>query len=156
MQSISLGLTINGEYREIHVEPWRTLLEVIRGELGLTGTKSSCETGHCGACSVILDGKIVKSCLVLAPQANGKSVVTIEGLGTAENLHPIQRAFMDHFAVQCGFCTPGMILTAKALLDENPSPREEEIKLALVGNLCRCTGYKKIVEAIQAASKEGR
>lgn len=156
MQFVKLCLTVNGKYCETYIEPWRTLLEVIRGKFGLAGTKSSCETGHCGACTVILDGKSVKSCLVLAPQANGMDLLTIEGLGTRENLHPIQQAFIDHFAMQCGFCTPGMILSAKALLDENSNPTEDEIKANMTGNLCRCTGYKKIVEAIQTVAQEER
>ncbi len=146
-----LELKVNGEIREILVKPWWTLAEVLRYELGLPGTKTGCEMGHCGVCTVLINGKAVKSCLVLAQQAAGKDIVTIEGLAQNGQLHPVQQAFVDHFAVQCGFCTPGMILSAVALLDENPNPNEEEIRAAIAGNLCRCTGYVKIVEAIVAA-----
>ncbi|MBI4267338.1 MAG: (2Fe-2S)-binding protein, partial [Chloroflexi bacterium] len=125
-----------------------TLLEVIRDKFQLTGTKESCSLGDCGACTVILDGKAVNSCLVLAVAARGKEVLTIEGLRNEAGLHPIQKAFIEHGAVQCGFCTPGMILSAKALLDENPTPTENEVREAIAGNLCRCTGYVKIIEAI--------
>lgn len=149
-----LNLQVNGEAHQIYVEPWKTLLEILRDELALTGTKSGCETGHCGACTVLIDGKAVKSCLVLAFQAKNKNILTIEGLAGKEGLHPLQQSFLEHFAFQCGFCTPGMILSAKALLDENPNPSEEEVKLALVGNLCRCTGYVKILEAILATRRE--
>ncbi len=148
----SLNLRVNGEAYELFVAPWKTLAEVLREDLGLTGTKEGCNTGSCGACTVLIDGKAVKSCLILASQASGKDVVTIEGLAK-NGLHPVQQAFIDHFAVQCGFCTPGMILSAKALLDENPDPDEEEVRKAIVGNLCRCTGYNKIVEAVLAASE---
>ena len=146
-----IELRVNGRNYELFVEPWKTLLDVLREDLGLTGAKSGCDDGNCGSCTVILDGKAVKSCLLLAPQAKGKEVLTIEGLGEEGNLHPLQQAFIDHFAVQCGFCTPGMILTAKALLDENPRATEEEIRLGLHGNICRCTGYVKIVEAVESA-----
>jgi len=146
-----IELRVNGKDYELFVEPWKTLLDVLREDLGLTGAKSGCDDGNCGACTVILDGKAVKSCLLLAVQAKGKEVLTIEGLGEEENLHPLQQAFIDHFAVQCGFCTPGMILTAKALLDENPRATEEEIRRGLNGNICRCTGYVKIVEAVESA-----
>ncbi|MBW1768387.1 MAG: (2Fe-2S)-binding protein, partial [Deltaproteobacteria bacterium] len=129
------------------------LVEVLRYELGLTGTKQGCGVGDCGSCTVIMDGKPVNSCLVLAVQANGKNILTIEGLDTDQGLHPLQQAFVDKGAVQCGFCTPGMILSAKSLLDHNPKPDESEIRMAISGNLCRCTGYQKIVEAIQHASK---
>jgi aerobic-type carbon monoxide dehydrogenase small subunit (CoxS/CutS family) len=142
---------VNGKVQQIFVEPWKTLLEVLREELGLTGAKMGCDDGNCGACTVIADGRAIKSCLMLAPQARGKKIVTIEGLGSEENLHPLQQAFIDHFAVQCGFCTPGMILAAKALLDENPDATEMDIRENLHGNICRCTGYVKIVEAIEAA-----
>ncbi|MFQ6040232.1 MAG: (2Fe-2S)-binding protein [Candidatus Poribacteria bacterium] len=145
-----LNLTVNGEYYRLIVPPYRTLLEVLREDLGLTGAKSGCSTGKCGACTVILDGKSVKSCLILALQANGKEVLTIEGLANGDKLHPLQKAFIEHGAMQCGYCTPGMILSAKALLDENLHPTEDEIRDALVGNICRCTGYVKIVEAISA------
>jgi aerobic-type carbon monoxide dehydrogenase small subunit (CoxS/CutS family) len=146
-----IELEVNGKTHVIFVEPWRTLLEVLRDELGLTGAKKGCDDGNCGACTIILDGKAVKSCLMLVPQAKGKKIFSIEGLGSEENLHPLQQAFIDHFAVQCGFCTPGMILAAKALLDENPQANEEDIRRGLHGNICRCTGYVKIVEAVKAA-----
>ena len=147
-----LNLRVNGEDYEVLAEPWKTLAGVLREDLGLIGAKEGCNTGSCGACTVIIDGKAVKSCLILASQAREKEIVTIEGLGE-HALHPLQQAFIDHFAVQCGFCTPGMILSAKALLDENPEPIEEDVRKALVGNLCRCTGYHKIVEAVLAASE---
>lgn len=149
-----IELIVNGKRHELFVEPWKTLLEVLREDLGLTGAKRGCDDGNCGTCTVILDGKAIKSCLMLVPQANGKEILTIEGLGTPENLHPLQQAFLDHFAVQCGFCTPGMILAAKALLDENPEVSEEGIREGLHGNICRCTGYVKIVEAVEAAGAE--
>lgn len=145
-----LELTVNGEAREAYVEPWWTLQDVLRREFGLFGVKSGCETGHCGSCTILIDGKAVKSCLVLALQVKDKKITTIEGLASKDNLHPLQKSFLEHFAFQCGFCTPGMILTAKAMLDENPRPTEEEVKRALNGNLCRCTGYVKIIEAILA------
>lgn len=146
-----MELQVNGRVYEVFVEPWKTLLEVLREEVGLTGAKMGCDDGNCGACTVIVDGKAIKSCLMLVPQAKGKKILTIEGLGSEENLHPLQQAFIEYFAVQCGFCTPGMILAAKALLDENPNATEEEIREGLHGNICRCTGYVKIVEAIEAA-----
>jgi aerobic-type carbon monoxide dehydrogenase small subunit (CoxS/CutS family) len=142
---------VNGKVQEVLVEPWKTLLEVLREDLGLTGAKQGCDDGNCGACTVLVDGQAVKSCLMLAAQARGRKILTIEGLGSEGNLHPLQQAFIDHFAVQCGYCTPGMILTAKALLDENPGATEEEIRGYLHGNICRCTGYIKIVEAVEAA-----
>ena len=147
-----LNLTVNGENYKLPVPPYRTLLEVLREYLGLTGAKSACATGKCGACTVILDGKSVKSCLILALQADSKEVLTIEGLADNDELHPLQKAFIEHGAMQCGYCTPGMILSAKALLDENSCPTEDEIRDALVGNICRCTGYVKIVEAISAVA----
>ena len=149
-----ISLTINNEEYELAVAPNQTLLEVLRYELGLTGTKQGCGVGDCGTCTVIMDGKPVNSCLVLAVQANGKNVLTIEGMQTDEGLHPIQQAFVDDGAIQCGFCSPGMILTAKSLLDQNPKPNVSEIRTAISGNLCRCTGYQKIVEAIQHASEK--
>jgi len=149
-----ISLTINNEEYELAVAPNQTLLEVLRYELSLTGTKQGCGVGDCGTCTVIMDGKPVNSCLVLALQANGKHVLTIEGMQTDEGLHPIQQAFVDDGAIQCGFCSPGMILTAKSLLDQNPKPNESEIRMAISGNLCRCTGYQKIVEAIQHASEK--
>jgi len=145
-------LVVNGETVESAVEPNRTLLEFLREDLGLTGTKHGCGVGDCGACTVILDGKPVNSCLVLAVQAQGRDVLTIEGLADNGKLHPIQQAFVDKGAIQCGFCSPGMILAAKALLEDSPKPTELEIRTAMSGNLCRCTGYQKIVEAIQEAA----
>lgn len=142
---------VNGERYEVAVEPNRTLLEVLWEDLYLTGTKMGCNEGDCGACTVIIDGMAVCSCLLLAVKAKGKDIFTIEGLASNGRLHPIQQAFIDHYAVQCGYCTPGMIMSAKALLDENPDPTEEEVRRSLQGNLCRCTGYVKIIEAIMAA-----
>jgi len=151
-----IDLRINGEVREVVVEPRTTLLHVLREELGLTGTKEGCSAGDCGACTVLMDGKPVSSCLVLAVEAEGKEITTIEGLGQNGRIHPLQQAFLDRHAVQCGFCTPGMILTSKALLDRNPLPTEGEVREAISGNLCRCTGYVKIVEAVlSAAGKSG-
>jgi aerobic carbon-monoxide dehydrogenase small subunit len=150
-------LKINGADQELYIEPWWTLARVLREELHLTGTKVSCETGDCGSCAVLVDGKAVKSCIYLAMKARGKEILTIEGLrGEDGGLHPLQKAFIEHFAIQCGYCTPGMILTAKALLDENPDPTEQEVREALAGNLCRCTGYVKIVEAILAVKNRIR
>jgi carbon-monoxide dehydrogenase small subunit len=145
-----IKLTINDREYETAVEPNLTLTNFIRYELGLTGTKKGCETGDCGACTVLLDGIPVNSCLVLAVQANGRKVETIEGLETEAGLHPLQDAFVEHGAIQCGFCSPGMILTAKHLLEENPTPEESDIRGAISGNLCRCTGYQKIIEAIKS------
>ena len=148
-----INLIVNDQPVEAAVEPNRTLLQLLREDLGLTGTKHGCGLGDCGACTIIMDGQPVNSCLVLAVQANGREVLTIEGLADNGKLHPIQQAFVDNGAIQCGFCTPGMILSAKALLDENPRPTENEIRTAISGNLCRCTGYQKIVEAVQEAAK---
>ncbi len=145
-----INLTVNDREYEIAVEPNMTLTDLIRYELGLTGTKKGCETGDCGACTVIMDGLPVNSCLVLAVQASGKKIETIEGLETEESLHPVQDAFVEKGAIQCGFCSPGMILSAKHLLDKNPNPDEGEIRAAISGNLCRCTGYQKIVDAIKS------
>ena len=148
-----IELRVNGFVEELFVEPWWSLARVLREQLGLTGTKISCETGNCGACTVLIDGKAVKSCLYLAMKARGKDIITIEGLGSENGgLHPLQETFIEHFAVQCGYCTPGMIMAGKALLDENQRPTEEEIKEALRGNLSRCTGYTKIIEAVLAAA----
>lgn len=147
-------LTINGMRRELLVEPNVTLLDAVRDELRLTGAKEGCGTGDCGACSMIVDGRLVTSCLMLAVEADGAEVTTIEGLARDGELHPLQRAFIDRGAVQCGYCIPGMILAGKALLDANPRPTEEEIRRAIAGNLCRCTGYTKIVEAIAAAAEQ--
>lgn len=149
-------LKVNGRLYEVFVEPWKILSEVLREELGLTGVKVACNTGNCGSCTVLVGGKAVKSCLMFASQAKGKEIITIEGLATGEMLHPLQQAFIEHFAVQCGYCTPGMILAAKALLDENPDPTEEEVQKVLSGNLCRCTGYVKIIEAVLAAAEKSR
>jgi len=146
-------LTVNNTLYELSVKPWETLLDVLREHLGLTGTKEGCGLGECGACTVIMDGKIVNSCLVLAVEANGKQIITIEGLANDDQLHPIQEAFIEHGGLQCGFCTPGMIMSTKALLDENPNPSEEEIKRGIAGNFCRCTGYSKIIESIKVAAK---
>ncbi len=147
-----IQLRVNGETHEVAVTAQRTLLEVLREDLGLTGAKESCGLGACGACTVLLDGKAVLSCLMLAHTAVGKEITTIEGLAEGHHLHSLQQSFLDHGSVQCGFCSPGMILSAKSLLDENPAPTEKEIRLALAGNLCRCTGYAKIVEAISAVA----
>jgi aerobic carbon-monoxide dehydrogenase small subunit len=147
-----IQLRVNGEQVETAVESNQTLLQFLREDLGLTGTKHGCGLGDCGACTVILDGRPVNACLVLAVQARGREVLTIEGLAENGHLHPIQQAFVAKGAIQCGFCTPGMILSAKALLDENPKPTEAEIRTAISGNLCRCTGYQKIVEAVQDAA----
>jgi len=151
-------LRINGVDEELYVEPWWTLSQVLRDELNLIGTKEGCAGGHCGACTVLIDGKAVMSCLYLVMKASGKEIMTIEGLkGTDSELHPLQDAFVEQFAVQCGYCIPGMILTAKAMLDENPHPTEAEIRAGLNGNICRCTGYVKIIDAIMAvaAGKNG-
>jgi len=147
-----ISLTINEKVYELAVNPNQTLADVIRYEIGLTGTKKGCEVGECGTCTVIMDGKSVNSCLVLAVQANGSSILTIEGMETDEGLHPLQEAFVEKGAIQCGYCTPGMILSAKALLDSNSNPDELEIRTGISGNLCRCTGYQKIVEAIKSVS----
>lgn len=148
-----ITLTINGIEHDLLVAANETLAQVIRGpQVGLTGTKQGCELGDCGACTVLLDGKAVNSCLVLAAQVDGSNVITIEGLSENGKLHPIQQAFIDAGAIQCGYCTPGMVLKTKALLDSNPTPSRQEIREAMVGNLCRCTGYFKIVNAIENAS----
>jgi len=152
----TLELKVNGLEYKAEVKASTTLLEVLRDKLGITSPKVGCETGDCGTCSVILDGKLVKSCIVNALAAQGGEVLTVEGLAKPGELHPIQKAFHEHYAAQCGFCTPGMILAAKALLDENPNPTREEVKLYLSGNLCRCTGYVKIVDAVIAAAEEMR
>lgn len=145
-------MRVNGEDIEGWVEPRRTLLDFLRDHLNLTGTKKGCDLGNCGACTVLMDGKPVNSCLVLTVEAEGSDILTIEGLSDRSTLHPIQKAFMECGAVQCGYCTPGMIISAKALIDENPHPTEDEIRDAIAGNLCRCTGYKRIVEAIRRVS----
>ena len=147
-------LQVNGESYELFIEAKKTLLEVLREDLGLTGTKEVCDLGTCGACTVLLNNKPVLSCLILAVACKGKEIITIEGLRQGETLHPLQNSFIQHGAIQCGMCTPGMILSAKALLDENPHPAEIEVRRAISGNLCRCTGYVKIVDAILAVSQE--
>jgi carbon-monoxide dehydrogenase small subunit len=153
-----IEIKVNGVMHEIDVQPWDTLLDVIRDKLGLTGTKEGCGLGECGACTVIMNGKTVNSCLVLAVEADGKQITTIEGLAEGDKLHPVQQAFIDLGGLQCGFCTPGMIISAKAMLDENQNPTEEEIRRGISGNFCRCTGYTKIIQSIQAAvpKKEGK
>lgn len=148
-----IHLKINGEPYEVSVKSNLTLLDLLRDEIGLTGTKKGCDTGQCGACTVVLNGRTINSCLVLAVDANGKEVSTIEGLAKDGKLHPLQEAFIQEGAVQCGYCTSGMILSAKALLDENLTPKEEEVKKAIAGNLCRCTGYVRIVKAILDVAK---
>jgi len=148
----TIRVTVNGAEREGTVEVRKTLVDFLRDDLDLTGTHVGCEHGVCGACTVLLDGQPVRSCLMLAVQADGAGLTTVEGLAEGERLHPLQQAFWDHHGLQCGFCTPGILLTAKALLDENPRPSEEEIREAISGNLCRCTGYHFIVEAIRAVA----
>ena len=150
----AITLEVNGIVEEVNIEPWWTLSRVLREELGLVGTKEACGTGSCGSCTVLIDGQAVKSCLYLALKARGKEIVTIEGLkGKDGGLHPLQKAFVEHFAVQCGYCTAGMIMAAKAMLDDHPNPSEEEIRKSISGHLCRCTGYVQIIEAIRAAAE---
>ena len=153
MKKLHIKATINGEDVEFLCEPRQSLLEVLRDTLGLTGSKEGCNNGNCGACNVILDGALVNSCLVLAAEIDGRSLTTIEGIAGPEGLHPIQTKFLEHAALQCGFCTPGFIVAAKALLDQNPDPNEEEVRHWLAGNLCRCTGYDKIVRAVLDAAQ---
>lgn len=153
MNKVRVQTKINGEQFEFLCEPRQSLLEVLREELGFTGTKEGCNDGNCGACSVILDGILVNSCLVLAVEAQGKEIVTVEGLATPEGLHPLQQKFLEHAALQCGYCTPGFLVAAKALLDFNPDPTEPEVRHWLAGNLCRCTGYDKIVRAVLDAAR---
>ena len=150
--SDQVRIEVNGEWKEASVEPETTLLELLRDIWGLTGTKRGCDEGDCGACTVLLDGQPVNSCLILALRVNGRQVTTIEGLGEVEHLHPLQTAFVQYGALQCGFCGPGILLSAKALLDSNPHPTRTEIQQALSGNICRCTGYSKIIEAVLSAS----
>jgi carbon-monoxide dehydrogenase small subunit len=151
----TITLTVNGVVERLDVPSNMTLLQMLREKLALTGTKNGCEAGECGACTVLLDGEPVNSCMVLAVEVDGRSVVTVEGLAPEGELSPLQEAFVDHNAIQCGFCTPGMLMAATALLSRNPHPSEHEIKQALVGNLCRCTGYVRIVEAIEEAADRG-
>jgi len=154
MKKVKINTTINNRRYELSVSPNQTLLHFLREELGLTGTKCGCEIGECGACTVLLNGDAVNSCLVLVPQIDGKEVFTVEGLAKDGKLHPLQESFMNHDAIHCGFCTPGMLMSAKALLEKNPNPNEKEIRTAISGNLCRCTGYVQIVEAINYASEK--
>ncbi len=156
MSKSRLEFTLNREETEVLCEARQSLLEVLRDELDLTGSKEGCTTGDCGACSVLLDGDVVCSCLVLAVEAQGREVLTVEGLATPEGLHPLQQKFLEHAALQCGVCTPGFLVAAKSLLDENPNPTEEEVRYELAGNLCRCTGYDKIVRAVLDAAAEMR
>lgn len=146
-------LIVNGERHEVEIKPWATLLDVLREDLGLTGTKEGCGVGECGACTVIMEGKTVNACLVLAAEAQGKEITTIEGLAKGGEVHPIQKAFIEVGGLQCGFCTPGMVLSTKALLDKNGDPSDEEIKKGLEGNFCRCTGYTKIIQSVHAAAE---
>lgn len=148
--------TVNGDSVEFLVSPRTTLLDALRDQLGLTGSKEGCGSGDCGACSVILDGRLVCSCLVLAPEVEGRRVETIEGLAQEGRLHPLQQKFLEHAALQCGFCTPGILMAAKALLDENPDPTETEARYYLAGNLCRCTGYDKIIRAVMDTAADLR
>ena len=152
---MEVKITINGNKKTLDIDPSMTLLEILRKKLLLTGTKEGCGKGECGSCTVIMNGKTVNSCLVLGSQIDGAEITTIEGLSDGEKIHPIQKAFIEEGAVQCGFCIPGMIMSSKALLDENPDPSEEEIRKGISGNLCRCTGYTKIVAAVKKAAKEG-
>lgn len=151
-----VNTTINGDSHELLCDPTQTLLDVLRDQLDMTGTKEGCGTGDCGACSVTMDGVLVCSCLVMGVEASGKSIETIEGMADGDDLHPLQQKFIDHIALQCGICTPGLLVASKALLEENPDPTEEEIRYWLAGNLCRCTGYHKVVEAVQDAAREMR
>ena len=155
MEKRIIELTVNGEPYSLVIAPNRTLLEVLRDDLGLTGAKAGCGEGACGTCTVLLDGRPVRSCLTLAVEVQGKAITTIEGLAEGIELHPVQQAFAEHGAIQCGFCSPGMILVTKALLDENPHPTEQEAREAISGNVCRCTGYAKVVEAMLAAAEMG-
>lgn len=154
MRNVPISFRINGEFREMLVAPNQTLLEVLRDVLLFTGTKEGCGNGNCGSCTVLVDGLPVNSCLVLGVEANGREVTTVEGLAKAGDLDPLQRAFVKVGGTQCGFCTPGMLMSSKALLDMNPHPTEQEIRRSIAGNLCRCTGYDKIVRAIDAAARQ--
>ena len=156
MSKLLVSTTVNGDAQEFLCDPGESLLDVLRDGLRLTGTKEGCGSGDCGACTVVLDGKMVCSCLVLAAEAEGRQVATIEGVAEGGALHPVQRHFLEHGALQCGFCTPGFIVASKALLDRNPDPSESEVRYWLAGNLCRCTGYDKIIRAVQAAAAEMR
>ena len=152
MANHSISVTVNGSKEYLNVPSNMTLLQMLREELALTGTKNGCEAGECGACTVLVDGEPVNSCMMLAVEADGRQVTTVEGLSQGDQLSPLQEAFVEHNAVQCGFCTPGVLISAHALLERNPHPTEEEIRAALVGNLCRCTGYLRIIQAVQTAA----
>lgn len=156
MRKMKLRTSVNGREYTVEINPNQTLLDFLRDTLGLAGTKRGCEIGECGACTVLLDGVAVNSCLVLAPQVEGRNVTTVEGLAEGEALAPLQEAFLDHDAVHCGFCTPGMLMSAKDLLDHTHSPSEQDIRVGISGNLCRCTGYHQIIEAIDDAAKKRR
>jgi aerobic carbon-monoxide dehydrogenase small subunit len=156
MSTIHVTTKINGDVVDYVCEPDETLLDVLRNRLGLTGAKEGCSTGDCGACSVTIDGRLTCSCLVLGAEADGAEIGTIEGMANGEELHPLQRKFLEHAALQCGICTPGILVAAKALLDKNPKPTETEVRFGLAGNLCRCTGYDKIVRAVMDAAQEMR
>ena len=156
MAKLHVSATVNGEPAEFLCEPQQTLLDALRNELHLTGSKEGCGSGDCGACTVIVDGRMVCSCLMLAAEAEGRDITTVEGIARGDELHPVQRKYLEHAALQCGFCTPGFIVASKALLDHNKNPTEEEIRYWLAGNLCRCTGYDKIIRAVQAAAAEMR
>lgn len=155
MSKVPYTLRVNGRSYDLYTEPHRTLLEVVRDDLRLTGAKEGCGTGDCGACTMLIDGQNVTSCLVLAPDAEGHAITSIEGLASDGTLHPVQQAFIDHGALQCGFCIPGMIMSSVALLERNPHPTRDEIREGLGGNLCRCTGYTKIVDAVEAVANAG-
>ena len=156
VKKVAVNTTINGEEMDILVDPYISLLETLREVVGITGTKEGCNDGNCGACTINLDGRIVDSCLVLGVDAEGKNIETVEGMATPDGLHPLQQAFLEEAALQCGICTPGFLVSAKALLDNEPDPSEERIRHWLAGNLCRCTGYDKIVKAVTKASKESK
>jgi carbon-monoxide dehydrogenase small subunit len=152
--TVAIAFTLNGKPQQLEISPNMTLLDLLREEIGLTGTKRGCDVGECGACTVLLDGRAVNSCLVLAPQVSGREVLTVEGLSPLGALRPLQEAFIDHGAVQCGYCTPGMLMSAKDLLDHTANPSEKEIRESISGNLCRCTGYQQIVEAIEDVARK--
>ena len=154
-EAIPIALRVNGRSHRLFVRPWHTLLQVLREQIALTGTKRGCNQGVCGACSVMIDGAVVRGCLTLAANAAGREIVTVEGLADGKALSPVQQALLDHGAVQCGFCMPGMAVAATALLDGNPSPTDDEIRDGLSGNLCRCSGYVKVIEAVRTASAGG-
>ena len=155
MAKIPVSFKVNGEPQEILVQPWQTLMSALRDDLGFTGTKEGCGNGNCGACTVLVNGRTVNSCCMLAAEAQDLELVTVEGLAQNGTLDPLQEAFIDYGALQCGFCTPGLLISSRALLNQNPTPTEHEIRLAIAGNLCRCTGYDKVVRAIQAAAQKG-